>query len=97
MQPAPVEAQPSASQDAHCDHPPAVTHLLVRLGSAAVADPGVAALLFPLLQHATNLGAYRQGGWQGCLIAAGLLGMPCCHICPECMLPLPPQPVTVRR
>lgn len=37
--------------------PPAVTHLLVRLGSAAVADQGVAALLFPLLQHATNLGA----------------------------------------
>jgi hypothetical protein len=34
-----------------------VTHLLVRLGSAAVADPGVAALLFPLLQHATNLGS----------------------------------------
>lgn len=34
-----------------------MTHLLVRLGSAAVADLGVAALLFPLLQHATNLGA----------------------------------------
>jgi hypothetical protein len=38
---------------------PAVTHLLLRLGSAAVADPRVAALLFPLLQHATNLGAQR--------------------------------------
>lgn len=34
-----------------------VTHLLMRLGSAAVADPRVAGLLFPLLQHATNLGA----------------------------------------
>jgi hypothetical protein len=34
-----------------------VTHLLLRLGSAAVADSRVAALLFPLLQHATNLGS----------------------------------------
>lgn len=34
-----------------------VTHLLIRLGSAAVADPRVAGLLFPLLQHATNLGS----------------------------------------
>lgn len=73
MQPAPVEAQPTALQDAHCDHPPAVTHLLVRLGSAAVADPGVAALLFPLLQHATNLGTHEQGGWQGCLISGWLV------------------------
>ncbi|KAL4448640.1 hypothetical protein ABPG75_005859 [Micractinium tetrahymenae] len=34
-----------------------VTHLLMRLGSAAVADPRVGELLFPLLQHATNLGS----------------------------------------
>ncbi|PSC67511.1 importin-11 isoform X1 [Micractinium conductrix] len=34
-----------------------VTHLLLRLGSAAVADPRVAELLYPLLMHATNLGS----------------------------------------
>lgn len=60
--------------------PPAVTHLLMRLGSAAVADPRVGELLYPLLQHATNVGAPARAACLGrrlrasTLSGAGLLG-----------------------
>lgn len=59
----------------------AVTHLLMRLGSAAVSDPRVATLLFPLLQHATNLGVpavFAHAAWQRTLPPV-LSHTVCCH------------------
>jgi len=37
-----------------------VTHLISRLGVAAMGDPHVAAVLLPLLHHATNIGMTGQ-------------------------------------
>ena len=69
---APIPCRHSSPTHAHTFHQQpkpffAVTHLLLRLGSAAVADPRVAELLYPLLMHATNL-----GGWVGRVGRAGL-------------------------
>jgi hypothetical protein len=62
----------------------AVTHLLMRLGSAALSDPRVGALLFPLLQHATNLGA------RGCMQqpdCARYVAPNCCLLQPSLISP----------